>query len=422
MTIPEYLRKGPFRDLLIGQGVSAFGDWMATVALMALVLEISGSPAAVGGVLALRLMPSIVAGPLATTAALKWDRKKTMLTMDLIRAGLVVLIPFVDALWWVYLWAFLTEVANLVFLPARDAAIPDLVDEDVLPTANGLVLVSSYGNIPLGAAAFAGLTNMPDVFGGLLQDNPFAVVFFVDSLTYLVSFYFISRIELPGTADESDIADDEAEMSGFKAFFRAFRFPLIRAILPGLITVMLGIGALFSLGIVYVREVLGASDMAFGGLIAIFGIGAAGSVWWVQRQSGRTLLTVVRGAVIAMGAMLATMSLMSDLLWSYVVAIPFGAAAAAALVGALTFLQEELGGRQRVVGFAAFHMMFRFGLSIAAIGAGAIVGLVPSLSVPLLGELAPTAIVMFGAGVLVVLGGVAIRSDPISEASERTSA
>ncbi|HEY2999638.1 MAG TPA: hypothetical protein VGJ43_13735, partial [Acidimicrobiales bacterium] len=45
----------PLNDLLVGQAVSALGDWMGTVALMALVLQLTDSATAVGGVLVLRL-------------------------------------------------------------------------------------------------------------------------------------------------------------------------------------------------------------------------------------------------------------------------------------------------------------------------------------------------------------------------------
>src|SRR5439155_11409185 len=155
--VKDLFRREGFRDLFIGQSVSAFGDWMVTVALMALVLKLSKSTTAVGAVLVLRLIPAAVAGPLAARAAERWDRRRTMLTMDLVRAGMVAAIPFVHALWWVYMWAFLLEVMGLIFLPARDSSIPDLAgdDEERLSLANGLVLASSYGTIPLGAGAFA---------------------------------------------------------------------------------------------------------------------------------------------------------------------------------------------------------------------------------------------------------------------------
>ena len=57
------LRRRAFRTLLVGQTISSLGDWMGTVALMALVLDQSGSSTAVGGILALRLLPGAIGGP-----------------------------------------------------------------------------------------------------------------------------------------------------------------------------------------------------------------------------------------------------------------------------------------------------------------------------------------------------------------------
>src|SRR5438045_9545486 len=99
---------------------------MVTVALMALVLKLSKSTTAVGAVLVLRLIPAAVAGPLAARAAERWDRRRTLLTMDLVRAGMVAAIPFVHALWWVHMWAFLLDVMGLIFLHARASSVPDL--------------------------------------------------------------------------------------------------------------------------------------------------------------------------------------------------------------------------------------------------------------------------------------------------------
>src|SRR5690242_11433722 len=116
---------------------------------MALVLDITGSSTAVAGVLVLRLAPVTVAGPLTTRVVRRWHRKRTMMAMDAARVAIVVMIPLVHALWWVYVWTFLLEVAGLVFLPARDAAIPDLAGDEDLELANGLALASSYGTIPV---------------------------------------------------------------------------------------------------------------------------------------------------------------------------------------------------------------------------------------------------------------------------------
>src|SRR4029453_8967890 len=123
-----------FRDLLVGQALFSLGDCVGTVAPVA--------PArAVGGVLVLRLAPPVLAVPLAARLTRRWSRRRTMLAMDAVRVPAVAILPWVTHLWWIYIWAFVVELAGMVFLPARDASIPDLVeDEDDLAVANGLVL------------------------------------------------------------------------------------------------------------------------------------------------------------------------------------------------------------------------------------------------------------------------------------------
>ena len=149
------LARTGFRNLVIGQGVSALGDWMGTVAFIVVVHELTDSSTAVAGILVLRLLPAGIAGPLTARLVQRWDRRRTMLAMDAARAAMIAVIPLVRAVWWVYLWAFLIELASLIFLPARDASIPDLAGDGDLPLANGLILGSSYATMPIGAALFA---------------------------------------------------------------------------------------------------------------------------------------------------------------------------------------------------------------------------------------------------------------------------
>jgi len=64
VSVRALLGRRGFRALVAGQGVSALGDWMGTFAFMALALDLTGPPTAVGGILTLRLLPAVVAGPL----------------------------------------------------------------------------------------------------------------------------------------------------------------------------------------------------------------------------------------------------------------------------------------------------------------------------------------------------------------------
>jgi len=410
MTVRELLRRRGFRDLLIGQGVSGLGDWMGTVAFMALALELTGSPTAVGGILTLRLLPAALGGPLATRAVKHWDRRRTMLAMDALRAAIVAAVPFIRAIWWVYVCAFVLEVASLVFLPARDSSIPELVEDEDLSLANGLVLGSSYGTIPLGAAAFAAVAALPiaELFG-----RPFALVFWIDAATFLISFTFIARLRMLAASDDSVMPDDVR-------FRDAFKLPLVRAVMPACAAVAVGLGALFSLGIVFVREVLHASDAEFGVLIALFGIGAACGLGVLALRRGHDPLVETRLGVAVIGVVVTVFSLVGSVGLAFIGATAFGAAAAFTLASGMGALQSRLDGHERVLAFAAFHVVIRLGLGLAAIAAGLAGDLLSDVRWPLVGELEPSRVVLLSSGLLVILSSslVRLRESPPSGGSE----
>lgn len=401
------LARPDFRRLIIGQTASALGDWLATVAFMALVLELSDSSTAVAGILVLRLAPTLVAGPLAARLVHRWDRRRLMLVMDLVRAGIVTVVPFVSALWWVYVWAFVLEVASLIFLPARDASIPDLAGDDSdgnLEAANGLVLASSYVTIPLGAAAFGVVAATAPSGTGVGAVGP---AFFFDALTFLVSFEMIRRIRSIRTGGRRVEVGSAAP---HRAFRDAFQIPLIRAVLPATASAALGIGALFSLGIVFVRDVLGASNTQFGVLVALFGVGA-GAGLGALRASGARGMQAVRFAVFVQGAVISMMSFAPNVGLTFLGAGLFGAGTAAALAAGMTFIQHRLDGDDLVLGFTAFHVVIRGGLALAAVGAGVAADIISGVEWPFFGVLEPARLVLFFSGLVVVLGAVLARSD-----------
>jgi len=399
VSVGTLVRRRGFRDLLLGQGVSALGDWMGTVAFMALALKLTGSPAAVGGILTLRLLPAAVGGPLATRAVRRWDRRRTMLTMDAFRAVVIAAVPLIRGLWWIYLCAVVLEAASIVFLPARDASIPDLVEQDDLSLANGLVLGSSYGTIPLGAGAFAAVAALPVA---TLFHRPLALVFWIDAATFLVSFAYIRRLRMLGTPTAP--AEERRDVR----FRDAFRIPLVRAIMPATASVALGLGALFSLGIVFVRNVLHASNTEFGVLIALFGVGAALGLAALQVRRGHDPLFETRLGVAVIGGVVAVFSLATHVWLAYLGATAFGAAAAFTLASGMGALQSRLDGTDRVLAFTAFHVVIRLALSLAAIGAGVAADLLHDVRWPLVGTLEPSRVVLLSCGLLVILASVLV--------------
>ncbi|MFI0411027.1 MFS transporter [Actinomadura sp. 3N508] len=418
MGLKEQLNRRDFRRLMVGQTVSSLGDWTGTLALMYFVLELSGSTTAVGGVLVLRLLPSALGAPLAARVVTRWPRRSVMLTSDLIRVGMALALPVVPWLWWVYFWAFAIEVVGLCFLPARDAAIPYLIedpgekkhgrehDTGTLEVANGITMATSYGMIPVGAGLF-GLMLWASNNAGWEGHWRYVVVFWLDALTYLISYFAIRSIpDLGPKPGERWAAGQSRKQQG--GFLDALRLRVVRGVLPGVAVVALGLGALFSLGVVFVKDILDASPVGFGVLVALFGVGALTGLILVR--NGRwPLMTQIRTATALQGLTIATMGAVASITWSFVGAVIFGGAATAALVGGITYMQESLEGYRRNLALTAFHAVLRFGLALAALLAGAASDLLERWDVSPLG-MEPPRLVLALSGLVVIAGTFLIRS------------
>ncbi len=406
---------------------------MGTFALMALVERLSGSAAAVGGILAFRLIPAALGGTLAARLAGRWDRRRTMITMDLLRAGMIAVVPFVQELWWVYLWAFALEAPSVVFLASRDSAIPDLVEESDLPLANAAMMGSSYGNIPVGAGLFALFAALP-LNEGWLGAHPYALVFWIDAATFGVSAYFIARIlelrergpasatttvDTPGTPNTSEAPNpseapntsgtpNPSEAPGPSLtpgrLRDAWSVPLVRMILPATAAAAVGLGALFSLGIKLVQEELQASDIEYGVLIVLFGAGAGVGLALTHKSRHVDLLVLTRRGALVMGALVALMSQSPTIWLTFLGAAGFGVGTTVTLTAGMSALQSRIPQEaERVLAFSAFHVVIRIGLGVAALGAGAIGDGLNQLGLP------GTRSVLTASGLLVLASAATVR-------------
>ncbi len=378
--IPSLLGPGPFRRLLLGQAVSSLGDWVGTLAFIARAFELTGSPAAVGGVLVLRLLPPALAAPLGGVLADRFDRRRVMVLTNLALGAFTLLAPFVP-LGALYAIAFASECLALMFLPARDAAVPDLVGRAALARANALILSSSHAALPIAAALFSGLRLAAGAvpawvpLAGLLHRSPLSVPFAFDALTFLVAAAMVPPVP-PGTgAPRGRVRplDDLRE-----AVRRSRRIPGVLRLGAGVGFSMFGGGVLFALGISYVHDTLGAGDAEFGFLTALWGLGMAPGVGVVQRVPPADERRVFPAAVAIPGGILVLMGLAPMAGLAYPAAVVFGGSFAVALVLAMSIVQRlaEPAVRGRLV--AGAHMLLRGGLALGAVGVGGLVSLIPA--------------------------------------------
>ena len=127
-----------FRRLWFGNIVSLLGDWFNTIALYALVLELTGSELALGAVFIAKMLPSGLASPVAGLLVDRFNRRRVMIGADLIRAVVVLGFLLVDdasEVWLLYVFIVAQTVAGSVFRPAQNSSVPNLTAENELVTA-----------------------------------------------------------------------------------------------------------------------------------------------------------------------------------------------------------------------------------------------------------------------------------------------
>jgi MFS family permease len=173
-----------------GNVVSLLGDWFNLIASAALVTELTNSGVAISYLFLVRFVPQFLFSPIAGVVADRYDRRKVMILSDLLRAVIVLgflLIHTTGQLWLFYLLTILQFMLSTVFVPARSAALANLVEQKDLVVANALDSFTWSTMFALGA--FLGGV-IATLFGN-------QTAFVMDAFTFLLSALLISRIVMP---------------------------------------------------------------------------------------------------------------------------------------------------------------------------------------------------------------------------------
>jgi MFS family permease len=176
-----------FRLLWTGQVVSQLGDWFNTVAVYALLLDLTGTATSVAAMLVVQQLPSAIIGPWAGVVVDRLDRRRVMVAADVLR-GLVVLglmaVRSADTVWLAYALIGIVVVGTAFFEPARSATLPSVVPAADLVLANSLSAATWATMLAVGAAA-GGM-----VASWLGRD----VAFVINSLSFFLSAVAIGRM------------------------------------------------------------------------------------------------------------------------------------------------------------------------------------------------------------------------------------
>lgn len=126
------LRNRTYRRLFTAQVVALAGTGLATVALSLLAYDLAGTNASavLGTALAIKMAAYVGMGPVVGALADRLPRRNLLVSMDLVRAGVALSLPFVTQVWQIYVLILLLQTASAAFTPTFQATIPDVLPEE----------------------------------------------------------------------------------------------------------------------------------------------------------------------------------------------------------------------------------------------------------------------------------------------------
>jgi CRP-like cAMP-binding protein/sugar phosphate permease len=241
-----------------GQLISTIGTALTSLAASILVYRLTGSALSVGLMLMATAAPSLVVGLLAGVFVDRYDRKRIMIGSDLLRAVLVVALPFLVQVHiaWLYVVVALTSAIGQFFEPAHASVLPEVATDEELAAANSLIAISAFGATAIGFAA-----------SGLIASQlPIAWAFYLDGLSFILSAACILFIRLqPQAAGEPAGASAAVVMRNLSAGMRfLFGHAMLRSLFVTSVPVLIGFGLSNALLLPFAHQALNASEFEYG--------------------------------------------------------------------------------------------------------------------------------------------------------------
>jgi MFS family permease len=245
------LRNGPFRRLFFAQVIALVGTGLSTVALTLLAYDLVGGNAAavLGTAMACKMIAYVVFAPIVGGLAHRLPRKAFLVSMDLIRAGVVLAMPFVTQVWQIYVLIFVLNLFSAGFKPVFAATIPDILSDERQYTRALSMSRLAYDLENLLSPLFAGLALLFVTYTGLFVTN---------SIAFLVSAGLILFTALPACQKVDRAGTVWHEISfGLRAYLKT---PRLRGLLALYMAVSSASAMVIVNTVVYIREYLGGSE------------------------------------------------------------------------------------------------------------------------------------------------------------------
>jgi MFS family permease len=291
-----------FRLLYIGQAISQLGDWFNSVAVFALLLDLTGSATAVAWMMIVQFLPVAVVGPLAGVVVDRVDRRRLMIATDIARGCLILALLLIhrrDQVWIAYVVMAFTVGAQAFFEPARTATIPNVTSPDELLTANALSSATWSAMLAIGAS-----------IGGIVTAVAGRnVAFSINAASFFWSALFIALTRYDETLRPANTAGLLA-LTGISDLVEGIRYVRRNAHVAALMCVKAGwglAGGVLLLLTIFGQRVFPVAGGAAAGIGVLYGARGVGAglgpiaLRWILGQQPRTLRRAIGPAFFTVG-------------------------------------------------------------------------------------------------------------------------
>ena len=334
-TIRRVLAIRDFRRLWIAQFVSIFGDFVALYAVYSVVsFKLHASAREVSLITVAFLMPLAIVGPIAGVFVDRWDARRTMITSDLVRCALALLLVLATSVWHIYAILFALSTLSAFFIPAQSVTTPMIVAREGLLSASAAMQQTVQGVRIISPAIAAALV-------GWLGERS---CYYLDSASFLISAMLIATIH-PSIA-RTHI--DKQLKSTLSELFSGIRFVLTHPVIGFVITSIaagtFAVACFSALIAVYVRDILHADAILFGALGSLIGagmlLGGFGVVPLARRVSKKEALILI--GIVGNGVFILLIAAAGNRIVTLASCVAIGLSSAFIMVPAGALMQSEV--------------------------------------------------------------------------------
>jgi MFS family permease len=294
------LRHRTYRHLFLAQVVSLAGTGLATVALGLLAFDLAGGQAGavLGTALAIKMIAYVVIAPLAGAYLSRLPRRAVLVALDVVRVAVVLVFPWVDQIWQIYVLIFALQAASAAFTPLFQASIPEILPDEAQYTRA----------LSLSRLAYD-LENLlsPALAASLLLVVSYHGLFLGTALGYLGSALLVVSVVLPRLSAPAAAQGPWRRLSHGARLYLAT--PRLRGLLALTLAAAAGSAMVIVNTVVIVRDGLSRPESAVAVALAAFGAGSMAVAFalprWLERRTDRSVMLAAATGMTGVLALLA---------------------------------------------------------------------------------------------------------------------